>query len=78
MAYVNSSKQRFDLVGEVLSFAANAINSASQKHKERQIYRHTMSELQSLSNRELADLGINRSELKRIAWASATGSDIRA
>ncbi len=31
-------------------------------------YRRTLSELSGLSNRELADLGLHRSELKRVAF----------
>jgi len=31
------------------------------------LYRRTLSEMAGLSNRELADLGLHRSELKRVA-----------
>ncbi|WP_050928001.1 DUF1127 domain-containing protein [Aestuariivita boseongensis] len=31
------------------------------------LYRQTLGEMASLSNRELADLGLHRSELKRVA-----------
>lgn len=32
------------------------------------LYRRTLNEMQALSNRELADLGLHRSELRRVAW----------
>ncbi|MEO9782417.1 MAG: DUF1127 domain-containing protein [Sedimentitalea sp.] len=35
------------------------------------VYRHTLSELSVLSDRELADLGLHRSMLKRIAYQAA-------
>lgn len=35
------------------------------------IYRTTMASLNELSGRELADLGIHRSEIKRIAYEAA-------
>lgn len=39
-------------------------------------YRATLSELRELSNRELADLGLSRSMLKRIALESVYGENI--
>ncbi|MBE1282688.1 MAG: DUF1127 domain-containing protein [Rhodobacteraceae bacterium] len=35
------------------------------------LYRRTLNELTSLNNRELADLGLNRSMLTRIAYQAA-------
>lgn len=35
-------------------------------------YRRTVSELQSMSDRQLSDLGIGRSEINRIARQAAT------
>lgn len=37
----------------------------------RKVYNTTYRELAALSNRELADLGLNRSQLRRIAWEAA-------
>jgi uncharacterized protein YjiS (DUF1127 family) len=39
----------------------------SEAHAQRKLYNTTYSELQSLTNRELTDLGIHRSMIKRIA-----------
>ncbi|MCE8008932.1 DUF1127 domain-containing protein [Aestuariivita sp.] len=38
------------------------------------LYRRTLAEISALSNRELADLGLHRSELKRVAWQAALES----
>ncbi|SMX27894.1 hypothetical protein TRP8649_02005 [Pelagimonas phthalicica] len=37
----------------------------------RKVYRQTLTELQTLSNRELADLGLNRSIIRRVAYQAA-------
>lgn len=39
--------------------------------QQRAVYTRTMQELQALSNRELADLGIHRSEIPSIAAEAA-------
>ncbi|MBN2761251.1 MAG: DUF1127 domain-containing protein [Rhodobacteraceae bacterium] len=39
--------------------------------EQRAVYARTLQELQALSNRELADLGIHRSEIPRIAAEAA-------
>lgn len=40
---------------------------AQQANKRRSIYRTTVCELNSLTNRDLADLGISRSHIRRLA-----------
>ncbi|MGR3496652.1 DUF1127 domain-containing protein [Citreimonas sp.] len=37
----------------------------------RAVYRRTLNELYSLSDRDLADLGIHRSQVRSIAWQAA-------
>lgn len=39
----------------------------------RGVYRQTRQELEALSTRELADLGISRSMITRMAWEAAYG-----
>lgn len=39
--------------------------------KRRRMYRETYDGLSALTNRELSDLGLNRSELRHVAWESA-------
>lgn len=46
----------------------DALNTVMQ---QRAVYSRTLQELQALSNRELADLGIHRSEIPRIAAEAA-------
>ncbi|MCG3267285.1 DUF1127 domain-containing protein [Yoonia sp. I 8.24] len=59
------------------SFGArfNAFRSdIAQKFTAYKVYTSTVNELQALSNRELADLAISRSEIKRIALEAAYGN----
>lgn len=45
----------------------------ADKAAKRKVYRTTVSELESLSSRDLADLGISRSMIKSIAFDAAYG-----
>ncbi|MDO6590250.1 DUF1127 domain-containing protein [Loktanella sp. D2R18] len=59
------------------SFGArfNAFRSEiAQKIAAHKVYTSTVNELQSLSNRDLADLGVSRSDIKRIALEAAYGN----
>lgn len=40
------------------------LRAAWQQHR---LYRRTLAEMRALSDRELADLGLNRTELRRVA-----------
>ena len=71
MAYYNELAQRSDLVERTLGTLALYFNAAAARHATRRVYKTTLNELQSLSNRELADLGLHRSELTRVAWEAA-------
>jgi uncharacterized protein YjiS (DUF1127 family) len=44
-----------------------------EKIAKRTLYRATVSELSSLSGRDLADLGIHQSSIKNIAYEAAYG-----
>ncbi len=46
----------------------------SEKAAKRKVYRTTLSELESLSTRDLADLGLSRSMIKGIAYEAAYGN----
>ena len=74
MAYYNEVAQRSDLVERSLATLAQFFETAAARHASRRVYKTTLIELSSLSNRELADLGMHRSELKRVAWEPAYGS----
>ncbi|MEP2717884.1 DUF1127 domain-containing protein [Pseudophaeobacter sp.] len=47
------------------------IDELNVKFARYRLYRTTLSELSELSGRELADLGLNRSMIKRIAYQAA-------
>lgn len=40
-------------------------------HAQRKVFKTTVTELEALSNRELADLGLSRSSIKAIAYEAA-------
>ncbi|WP_169583508.1 DUF1127 domain-containing protein [Rhodobacter capsulatus] len=52
---------------------SNLLASIREALARRKVYRQTLAELRSLSNRELNDLGMHRSMLTRIALEAAYG-----
>lgn len=72
MAYYNDIAGRSDLIERLLNSVARTLDNAAERLATHRVYKTTLNELQVLSNRELADLGLHRSELKRIAWEAAT------
>lgn len=52
---------------------SNLVASIREALARRKVYRQTLAELRSLSNRELNDLGMHRSMLTRIALEAAYG-----
>jgi len=59
-------------VGTGLMTRLNALIAEYRgKAARRKIYRETVQELESLSTRDLSDLGLNRSEIRRIAYQAA-------
>jgi uncharacterized protein YjiS (DUF1127 family) len=71
MAYYNEVVKDGDLVERILDTVARFLRNAAERHATRRVYQTTLDELNALSNRELADLGMHRSELKRVAWEAA-------
>lgn len=51
--------------------ARDLIGGLSQRFARYRTYRRTLDELESMSDRELADIGLHRSQLRGIAWRSA-------
>ncbi|MGP3695652.1 DUF1127 domain-containing protein [Rhodobacter sp. NSM] len=70
MAYANTTRIGHHGLGDRIAAVV-----ASVKHAlaQRRIYRQTVRELNSLTTRELADLGIHRSMITRIATEAAYG-----
>ena len=58
-----------ELVGKAVSLVSNAAEAFALKRE----YRKTVSELSSLSGRELADLGLNRSSIRAAAYEAVYG-----
>jgi uncharacterized protein YjiS (DUF1127 family) len=50
---------------------AAAAHSATRRVAQYRAYRRTLAELQSISGRDLADLGLDRSMLNSVAWEEA-------
>lgn len=71
MAYYNDVVKTNDVVERVLGMSANLLKTLAERRARRRVFAQTRDELMALSNRELADLGIARAEIKRIAWESA-------
>ena len=59
------------------AFLADVFHNAAAYQARRTVYRTTLAELRALSDRELADLGMNRAMLSSIAWQSALEHEAR-
>lgn len=70
MAYVNSSRSATISFSDRLVNIARSVKLALHR---RRLFNQTVRELNTLSNRELADLGIHASMIKQIAAEAAYG-----
>lgn len=70
MAFVSSNRTTTLSLGNRL---AEIWQQAAEAYANWRLYRRTLSELQALSSRDLADLGLNRSMLRRAALEAAYG-----
>ncbi len=59
------------VAGNALSAPTAIIDLIKSRFAKYRLYHQTLAELQSLGERELADLGLNRSMLKRVAYQAA-------
>ncbi len=59
--------------GDITHRIAAAVKSVTTRVSNYRVYRKTVSELSELSTRELDDLGLSRSMIKRIALEAAYG-----
>ncbi|WP_109467590.1 DUF1127 domain-containing protein [Albibacillus kandeliae] len=53
----------------------NLVGDIKDALARRAVYRKTLAELSSLSNRDLGDLGISRSGIRRLALEAAYGNN---
>lgn len=67
--YGNSATLTNTLRGSLVS----RFNSMRARYVQWRLYRTTLNELTALSDRDLADIGINRGELRALAMETAYG-----
>lgn len=72
MAYVNTTRVEVSSNGLRGRLAALWADFAARRASAK-LYRQTVEELSALSNRDLADLGLNRSDINTIAHEAAYG-----
>jgi uncharacterized protein YjiS (DUF1127 family) len=72
MAYGNIGLSHLDRLGLKVHFL-RVRETLAARAARRRAYIRTVSELQSLSDRDLADFGFHRSEIPRIAREAAEG-----
>lgn len=53
---------------------SGVVYNLKARYNQSRVYRKTLSELSSLSNRDLADIGVHRSAIKSIALQAAIGN----
>lgn len=70
MAYVNASCSAHVSLGDRIATLAKAVNDYRLR---RALYNQTRNELMSLSDRDLADLGLNRTMIDDVAASAAYG-----
>jgi uncharacterized protein YjiS (DUF1127 family) len=68
MAYVNSSRQVSVSFGDRI---VALVKVASQSMQRRRLYLQTLHELNGLTERDLADLGMARGDINRVAYQAA-------
>jgi len=69
-----STNTQFGEARTTLDALRVAAGAAAQNVAAWMSYRRTVRELSDLSNRDLADLGLNRSEIRRVARDSVYGA----
>ena len=70
MAYLNTSRPAHHGLRDRVATIVAAVKHAMA---QRRVYRQTVRELKTLTSRELADLGIHRSMITRVAMEAAYG-----
>lgn len=70
MAYVNTARAA---APSIWSLFAHPMNSLSVLLQRRRVYVQTLTELNALSDRDLADLGLHRSLIRTVAKEAAYG-----
>ena len=71
MAFATDTRSVTATLGERISMVRAAM---ADRYAKYQVFRTTVSELSNLSDRDLADLGIHRTEIGEIARNAANGA----
>ncbi len=69
MANVTANRSRFRI--GLPSWLNDMVIAHRARNARRRAYLTTLRELNCLTERELADLGLHRSEIRRVAWQAA-------
>jgi len=64
MAYMNTTTAAHP---SVFAQLGAILEGVATRYKQHRLYRATFDELSALSNRELSDLGLSRSDLRRVS-----------
>ena len=67
MAFTQSAQYQ----APAAAWVSNALHTLADRLERHATFRTTLNELSSLSNRELADLGMSRSGLRSVAYEAA-------
>ncbi|MBO29449.1 MAG: hypothetical protein CML61_11975 [Rhodobacteraceae bacterium] len=67
MAYINTASNSSSFMARV----STIVDALATRRRQNRMFRQTFAELSELSNREMNDLGISRSEIRRIAIESS-------
>lgn len=70
MAYVQNTRAAAPATAAITGFFSSILDGFARYR----VYRETMLELSNLSDRELADLGLHRSNLRSVAYEAAYGA----
>lgn len=70
MAYANTSAERASAPGRF----ARLISDLASRWARYTVYRDTLRELRALGDRDLADLGLHRAMIRRVAYEAAYGA----
>ena len=74
MAYTNSTRTANHTAGfGLVAWARATLVEMKETARQRGIYRKTLSELDSMSDRDLADISVSRHQIRDIARAAAYG-----
>lgn len=74
MAHTSDVRTSSQFGASVFSQIANLRDTVKKRFAQNRVYRKTLNELESLSVRELNDMGLNPHTLKSIAYDAAYGT----